>query len=130
MVEGCSMRNPKTYLLISLFSCLGFIIGFAVCRAFFMPAEEKQLQSTSSLSPDGHPPVLQTRVDKSKTGQTSGIFALVPEQATRFCFRSLEEHDRKGNEMVILENPTYPPQVIATNYPLEDFAKELRITNR
>jgi len=51
------MRHAKTYLTVSLFSCVGFIVGFVICHALFVPSKDEKSSSSplivelSSLPP-------------------------------------------------------------------------------
>jgi len=95
------MRNPRPYLLVALFSCFGFILGFVVCAAFFVPGTPRQV-----------PPATGSQVDTQ----------FLPVQ------RDSRESDEGASVTLVL--PTFPPKVASTFDPLEAFAQELVATNR
>jgi hypothetical protein len=120
------MRNLRTYLLVSLFSCFGFIVGFAVCRTFFVPDEQKQA-ATSSLA-EKHLILLPSQAGKSDPDQGATGYLVQKNQAGSPPVQEKQYDD--GRELVTLLYPTFPPRVCGTFDPLEEFAKESRRTNR
>jgi len=121
------MRNLKPYFLVSLFSCLGFIVGFAVCHAYFAPSTAKQAQSAPSSVTDSQSIPTPVQVANINPRQRTTIYLVATNQAAS---RIEEAQDDRDKEAVTLIAPTFPPRVIGVIHPLEEFAKELRNTNR
>ena len=123
------MRNLKAYLAVCLFSCLGFVLGFAVCHTFFTPPVSEHAAAAAS-TPENH---LSPSTNQSVQAISRGAAnEPLPSNNTGWLISksSPKEDATDKKELFTLVHPTFPPTIIATFDPLEEVAKQLRNTNR
>lgn len=123
------MRNRKAYLMVCLFNCLGFVVGFAVCHTFFTKPVTKQSSAPVSSSDIRLSRATNQKLEVLSVGAANGSFHS-NNTGWRFLTPSPKDEDTDKKELVTLVHPTFPPEVFATFDPLEEVAKQFRNTNR